>query len=135
MSVVLFGSQARGTANEHSDIDLLIITEDAPDDWRQQREIINKFRISKGLADLPVSIILKNPDVVKTSLEVIQPLLFGILKSYKVLYDPSNFFEMQAQTYQKHMREWNVQEISDHVWRVGIITENVKRKANSEGIL
>jgi predicted nucleotidyltransferase len=135
MSVVLFGSQARGTADEHSDIDLVVIAESIPKDWRQQDEMINELRMSPGLVKLPVSIILKSPDVVRASLDTVQPLLFGILKSYKVLYDPSSFFERQAEVYRKRMQEWDVQEIGDHVWEVGVIARNAKREANSKGFL
>jgi hypothetical protein len=91
--------------------------------------------MSPDLVDLPVSIILKSPNVVKASLDTVQPLLFGILKGYKVLYDRENFFETQAQIYRKRMQEWDVQEIDDHVWQVGIIAENAKRKADSKGFL
>ncbi len=135
VSVVLFGSQARGTADEHSDIDLVVIAEGIPTDWRQQDEIIIELKMSPGLIRLPVSIILKSPDVVKASLDAVQPLLFGILKSYEVLYDPSGFFEKQAEIYRERMREWDVREIGDHVWEVGIIARNAKRKANSKGFL
>ena len=135
VSIVLFGSQARGTADEHSDIDLLVIAEGIPSDWRQQRDIVNKIIMSPELINLPVSIILKSPDVVKASLDTVQPLLFGILKSYRVLYDPTQFFETQAQIYRKRMKEWDVKEIGDHVWEVGVIAENAKRRANSKGLL
>ena len=135
VSIVLFGSQARGTADEHSDIDLVVIAEGVPSDWRQQRDIVNKIIMSPELINLPVSIILKSPDVVIASLDTVQPLLFGILKSYRVLYDPENFFETQAQIYRERMREWDVQEIDDHVWRVGVISEDAKKRANSKGFL
>jgi predicted nucleotidyltransferase len=135
VSIVLFGSQARGAADEHSDIDLVVIAEGIPSDWRQQRDIVNKIIMSPELIRLPVSIILKSPDVVRASLDTVQPLLFGILKSYKVLYDPENFFETQAQIYRERMREWDVQEIEDHVWRVGVISEDAKKRANSKSLL
>lgn len=38
ISLVLFGSVARGTAGEDSDIDLLIILEDAPDSYYRRLE-------------------------------------------------------------------------------------------------
>lgn len=132
VSVVLFGSQARGTADEHSDIDLVVIAEGIPYDWWEQKEIINELTMSPKLFALPVSIILKSPEVVKASLDAVQPLLFGILKSYRVLYDPENFFETQAQIYRERMREWNVLEIGDHVWKVGATAEYAKKKANSK---
>lgn len=36
--MILFGSQASGTAAEHSDYDFLIITQEKPD-WRFERQI------------------------------------------------------------------------------------------------
>lgn len=135
VSIVLFGSQARGTADEHSDIDLIVIAKDIPSDWREKGKIINELVMSPGLIRLPVSIILNSPEVVKASLDAVQPLLFGILKGYKVLYDPENFFETQAQIYRENMQKWDVREIADHVWEVGIIAEDAKRRANSKGIL
>ncbi len=135
VSVVLFGSQARGTAGEYSDIDLVVIVEGMSSEWDEQKEIILELKMSPKFFGLPVSIILKSPDVVKASLDTIQPLLFGILKSYRVLYDPAGFFETQAQIYRERMQEWDVQEIGDHVWEVGVIARNAKRKANSKGFL
>jgi len=135
MSVVLFGSQARGTADEHSDIDLVVIVEGVSSDWHEQKESILELTMSPKLFALPVSIILKSPDVVKASLDTIQPLLFGILKGYRVLYDPEDFFETQAQIYRERMREWNVLEIGDHVWKVGATAEYAKKKANRAGFL
>ena len=40
--IILFGSQARGTANNHSDIDLLIIAKDV----RNRLKLIDKMDIS-----------------------------------------------------------------------------------------
>ncbi|HGJ64794.1 TPA: nucleotidyltransferase domain-containing protein [bacterium] len=131
ISIVLFGSQAQGTATEHSDIDLVVIAKGIPSDWRKQDEIIRNTRWSSGLSALPISIILKSPTAVKSSLNLIQPLLFGILKSYKVLYDPTNFFETQAEIYRKNMKKWRVEEIADHTWRVGVIADDAKRRLNA----
>ena len=135
VSVVLFGSQARGTADEHSDIDLVVIVEGMSSEWDEQKEIILELKMSPKLLALPVSIILKSPDVVKASLETIQPLLFGILKSYRVLHDPEGFFEAQAGIYRERMQEWNVREIGDHVWKVGATPEDAKKKADSASLL
>ena len=134
VSVVLFGSQARGTANEHSDIDLVVIAKSVPSDWRKQDDIITDISLSEGLADIPISVILNNPEEIISSLNVIQPLMFGILKNYKILYDSDSFFDTQSQIYRKRMQEWDVQEIADHTWRVGIIAEDAKRRANSKSL-
>ena len=36
VSVVLFGSFARGDAHPHSDVDLLLVVENLPRDWRER---------------------------------------------------------------------------------------------------
>ena len=56
--VVLFGSQARGTANEWSDVDLLVVMGDAPD---KRRAAVEMRRL---LGDMPVSkdIVVTTPD-------------------------------------------------------------------------
>jgi predicted nucleotidyltransferase len=36
VSAVLFGSFVRGDAHEHSDVDLLLVAENLPDDWRRR---------------------------------------------------------------------------------------------------
>jgi hypothetical protein len=61
-------------------------------------------------------------------LSFIQPLLFGILKSYKVLYDPTDFFETQAEIYRKKMKKWRVEEIGEDAWRVGVIADEARRR-------
>ena len=135
VSIVLFGSQARGTATEYSDIDLVVIAKRVPSNWRKQDEIIRKVRWSDELFDLPISIILKSPYNIESILNTVQPLLFGILKSYKILYDPTNFFETQAEIYRKNMKKWKVEEIGEDAWRVGVIADEAKKRANSRSIL
>ncbi|HKB87148.1 MAG TPA: nucleotidyltransferase domain-containing protein, partial [Ignavibacteriaceae bacterium] len=37
--IIIFGSQARGTADNRSDIDLLIVSQEIPDRYKLMREI------------------------------------------------------------------------------------------------
>ena len=43
VSIVLFGSYARGTAKEHSDVDLLVIVERAPRNILKRFDIFNRI--------------------------------------------------------------------------------------------
>lgn len=40
LSIVLFGSMTRGDFTESSDIDVLVIARNLPDDWRDRDKII-----------------------------------------------------------------------------------------------
>lgn len=42
VSVILFGSYARGTAKEDSDIDIVILLDKEPD-WQERHKILNKI--------------------------------------------------------------------------------------------
>jgi len=55
-TVILFGSHANGTANQESDIDLYIVTNDefTPQHWQEKSELTRKF--SKKLRDLRTTV-------------------------------------------------------------------------------
>ncbi len=45
VSIVLFGSYARGTATKYSDIDLLVIVKNIPEDWREQDKVLGDLEL------------------------------------------------------------------------------------------
>ena len=85
--VILFASQARGTAKEDSDIDLLIVG-DRPHDqgWSRRREI---GRIRRGLPEigLPIDLLFFTPDEVEKWRHTTNHVASGALREGKVLYE------------------------------------------------
>ena len=82
LQIILFGSQARGDADQHSDIDLLIVFE----------ELTNKRKtaidIDRALADLPVAkdIIVSTPEELERSRTRIGSVLRYAQQEGKVLW-------------------------------------------------
>ncbi len=83
LRVVLFGSRARGTATDESDVDLLVVFRELAD--RRHAAV----EIRRALGDLPVS-----KDVVVTTVEeiarrghLVGSVLFPALLDGKVLYE------------------------------------------------
>src|SRR5262249_57685334 len=65
--VILFGSRARGTAKEGSDIDLLIVGDRSPDEtWSRRREI-GRIRRNLPFIGVPIDILFFTPHHVATS--------------------------------------------------------------------
>ena len=92
ISIILFGSYARGTATEYSDIDLLIIVKNLPE------RRIDRYKIIKDidLEFLKKYCIALSPILVKPeelSIKSINPLIYGILTGYRVIYDKNNFWK------------------------------------------
>ena len=81
--VVLFGSQARGTANEWSDVDLLVVVGEAPDKRRAAVEI------RRLLGDMSVSkdIVVTTPDEIARRGHVVGTVLHAALREGKVVYE------------------------------------------------
>ena len=81
--IILFGSQARGTASKHSDVDLLIIMGDGTDKRRAAIEI------RRILRDMPVAkdIIVSTPGEIARRGDMIGDVLRPALREGKVLYE------------------------------------------------
>ena len=81
--VVLFGSQARGTAREGSDVDLLVVMRNGTDKRRTAVEI------RRSLGDLPVSkdIVVATPDEIAIRGNVVGSVLHAALREGRVIYE------------------------------------------------
>lgn len=81
--VLLFGSQARGTAHEGSDVDLLVVMGNGTDRRRVAVEI------RRALGDLPVSkdIVVATPDEIASRGQVVGTVLHTALREGMVIYE------------------------------------------------
>lgn len=81
--VVLFGSQARGTASKWSDVDLLVVMGEAPDKRRLEVEM---RRLLGGLG-VGKDIVVTTPDEIASRGQVVGTVLHAALRDGKVLYE------------------------------------------------
>lgn len=81
--VVLFGSRARGTDGEWSDVDLLVVMGDVPDKRRAAVEI------RRSLGDLPISkdIVVTTPEEITHRGHVVGTVLHAALSEGTTLYE------------------------------------------------
>ena len=81
--VLLFGSQVRGSANEWSDVDLLVVMTEVTDKRRAAIEI------RRSLGDLLVSkdIVVTTPDEISRRGHVVGTVLHAAIREGKVLYE------------------------------------------------
>jgi len=118
VSVVLFGSRIKGYAREHSDYDLLVIAKNLPDIKErlslleeEEDKIWEKYKIK-------ISSLLFEEDEIFSP---VNPLLFGVLSGYKVLFGEENFEKnlRQAKSWIEEMnpiyvegeKEWKMKEL------------------------
>lgn len=81
--VILFGSQARGDAGPHSDVDLLVVLAEVKD--KRQMAI----RIRQALADLPMAkdVFVATPEDIRLRGNLVGSVLRPALREGKILYE------------------------------------------------
>lgn len=80
--IILFGSYARGTENEDSDIDLLVIMPYEGNELEKMAEVRKTFRSA-----MPLDVLVKTPIQIAKRLEMEDFFVREILESGKILYD------------------------------------------------
>jgi len=117
VSVVLFGSCARGTANVSSDIDLLVVAEGLPTD-RWARQEIN-IRLSRELEPLLddiarettwypyLSVILETPDEARR----FHRIYLDMVEESRLLYDRDDFFTSVLESVKRKIAELGAKRI------------------------
>ena len=85
-TLLLFGSQARGTATTHSDVDIFIVAEHLPKNIKQRMRLMDDFELyALENYQMRVMPIFYEPKDLDT--EFMNPLIYGILTGYRILYD------------------------------------------------
>jgi hypothetical protein len=118
ISIILFGSRVKVYAGKDSDYDLLIIAKNLPDIKerfsileKEESEIWDKYKIKIS------SLLLEEEEIFSP----VNPLLFGVLSGYKVLFGKENFkknlqqekawIEEMDPIYVEGEKEWRIKEL------------------------
>ncbi len=121
VSVVLFGSVAKGTAKEYSDIDLLIVAKELPP--FEERiplisdlcyEMLIKYKVS-------ISPILMTPEEFDKNISAGFPLFLGVIMGYKPIFDKNRF---SACGTLKRDRAWENTAPPGSGWESGVPTDS-----------
>jgi predicted nucleotidyltransferase len=110
VSVVLYGSVARGNAKKDSDIDLLVIAKNLPREKIKRQKIFSKIeeKIEPEMKKLyaqgyypTFSPILRT----KNEAKHLSPLYLDMIEDAKILYDKDNFFSLVLERLRKRLKE------------------------------
>ncbi len=85
--VILFGSQSRGTANNNSDIDLLIVGERPANKPWSRRKAVGVIRRSLPALSVPVDILFYTPDEVRRWKDTTNHVVRRAFNEGDVLYE------------------------------------------------
>ena len=120
VSVVLFGSYARGSPHQRSDIDLIVIARNLPQGWRERGALelsIERLGLKLGRA---IQVILMEPADVRYSTENIAPLMLEIHDAHSCLFDQGNFFKREMARFSEDLEKQGVRKLGPHKWEVPV---------------
>jgi predicted nucleotidyltransferase len=119
LSVILFGSIVKGNFTNTSDIDVLVICETPPKDWRARDkmvlELTENIEIKYGT---PIHMTLVSKEEILYSIESISPLMLEIYSANEIIYDKDSFFKQLLKHFEKNMHRLKAQKIEDGVWKI-----------------
>jgi hypothetical protein len=118
VSIVLFGSVARGDAGENSDVDVLVIAEGFPRSLSERRgALLDAWRAAReqqGLPAVPWSLVTKTPEEARYH----SPLYLDITEDGILLLDRDGFFQAVLEEMRVRLRELGSRRVylSDGNW-------------------
>jgi hypothetical protein len=105
ISVVLFGSCARGDATATSDIDVLVVAEGFPRSLSERRrellDLYARVRETGQLSPVGWSLVTKTPDEARAH----SPLYLDMVEDARLLFDRDGFFAGVLESMRTRMRE------------------------------
>lgn len=124
VSVILYGSVARGEANTHSDVDVLLILEDQPRSYRTRletvRPILRELQKHPHWLDLEKRGISPSVSLLILSREEADQnrlLYLDMIEDAYILVDRDGFFEHRLRTLQQRLHELGAKKVrEDGTW-------------------
>lgn len=121
ISLVLFGSAARGTAGYESDTDLLIILKDAPDSYYRRLEPVIDIELKlreeafESTDAVPIfsSIVLSKEEALEN-----RNIFLDMIDGSIILYDKNNFFKNRLKELKKRLLQLGSEKVvlEDKTW-------------------
>lgn len=106
VSLVIFGSRAKGRGRWDSDLDLIIVLEGLPDDWRRKDKILSDLEYEMSIRyGISISPIYFSPQDIEIGVEIKDRLLLGVLLAYEIIYDKNNFFKKNIEKLKKTLQK------------------------------
>lgn len=110
VSIVLYGSYARGEQTPSSDLDVLIVLEELPEDRFELHRLLDRVEELLGpcfnqLAQMGYRVVLSPIVLSRSQASVFRPLYIDLVFDAKILYDKNGFMKNILDKVRKKLEE------------------------------
>ena len=110
VSIVLFGSRARGQAQPESDVDLLVVIRGLPRNrWLRYEGFADLAREMSGDFAAMLALILATPEEAAN----VKPYCLGMLSGHEILYDRNGFFAAVLERLKRRLKKLGSRRYAD----------------------
>jgi predicted nucleotidyltransferase len=118
VSVVIYGSYARGTATSGSDIDLLVVVRALPGDWQSIHRLEDEWMLRGRRLGKRFQVTLATPEDVLNSVECVAPMILEIYNAHRIIFDENDFFKGCMLNMAHIIKERGIRMRKPGVWEV-----------------
>ncbi len=119
ISIILFGSLAKGNFTKTSDIDVIVVCEDLIQDWRVRDKMIPALTEDIELKySTPIHMNLVSEDEISHAIESVNPLMLEIYDANTIIFDKDNFFNNLLKNFEKNLSKWHAKKIEKGFWKI-----------------
>ncbi len=109
--IILFGSYARREAKKFSDIDILIVFKELPEEWEKRIEsVIDETSEIALVYGVKISPLLLSKEELLDNINSEALLFLDLTRSYRIIYDNCGFEEEMAKFKERIAREYTYNE-------------------------
>jgi predicted nucleotidyltransferase len=119
LATVLFGSIVKGNFTSTSDIDILVVCENLPKDWRERDKMMLELTENIELKyNTSIHMTLVSKGEISHAIDSTYPLMLETYDANEIIYDKDEFFKQLLNEFEKNLRRWHAKKIEKGVWKI-----------------
>ena len=119
ISIAVFGSMIKGTSTTTSDIDVIVICEGLPKDWRVCDKIV--LELTEAIErkySRPIHMNLIGKEEISMAGDLISPLMLEIYDVNEIVFDKDDYFKNLLMNLKATLKTLHAKKIQRGVWQI-----------------
>jgi len=119
ISIAIFGSMVKGTLTTTSDIDVIVVCENLPKDWRaRDKMVLELTEAIERKYSRPIHMNLLGKEEISMAGHSISPLMLEIYDVNEIVFDKDDYFKNLLTNLKATLKTLHAKKIQHGVWQI-----------------